>query len=241
MPGIDEAQILASRKILEASAREKQKYYITIEGKQFVVLPGVFSPKYFGSTKIFSAQFPYRQGDTVLEIGCGTGITSVLAAQRGATRVLSVDISSAAVENARANAAFHGVSEIVEARLSDLFSRVRPAEKFSTIYWNTNFIGVQRDYVYRSVLERSLFDPGYQYLDRFIGDAQRYLLPSGRLLVGFGDIGDDAELRRMANSYCFQMSEIGRGEGTEGGPVNFILLELRPTNLMQGRVRVTRL
>jgi release factor glutamine methyltransferase len=226
MPIVDSKQVQDSRRILELSQREPEEYGVTVCGRQFIVLPGVFSPKYFDSTRIFSEQFPFRPHEDFLEVGCGTGVTSVLAALNGAQRILAVDINPVAVENTRINATLHGVGSVVESRVSDLFSAVPDSDQFDTIYWNTNFIYVEPDYEYQSALERALYDPGYRYHDRFLAHAPRYLRSGGRLILGFGDFGDSAELRRLCATHHFQMKEISRDVGEEGRPVTFILYEL---------------
>ena len=50
-----------------------------------------------------------RPGDTVLDVGCGTGLLGIAAALMGAD-VLGVEIDPSAVERARANAELNGVS-----------------------------------------------------------------------------------------------------------------------------------
>lgn len=222
----DPSQVSASRRVLQRSQCEVKPYFVTVAREDFIVLPHVFSPKYFGSTDVFSELFPYRPGDRLLEVGCGAGITSILAAKQGASRVLAVDINPIAVENARLNTEIHGVSDVVETRLSDLYSAVRSDERFSTIYWNSNFIYVEPTYTYESVLEMALFDPGYKHLEAFVRGASRHLDAGGRVIVGFGDFGDQWRLAEFANRNEFEMREICRGPGDEEGPVSFILFEL---------------
>jgi len=50
----------------------------------------------------------------VLDVGCGSGLLAILAAFRGADRVVAVDIDLAAVEATLANAMVNGVGELVE-------------------------------------------------------------------------------------------------------------------------------
>lgn len=52
---------------------------------------------------------------TVLDVGCGSGVLSVLAAQLGAPYVEAIDISAAAIGATRANAERNGVAGIVDA------------------------------------------------------------------------------------------------------------------------------
>src|SRR5262245_29793863 len=75
-----------------------------VEGFDLEVFPGVFHPKYFGSSTIlgrFVSQLPLT-GKSFLEIGCGSGIVALCAARQGAT-VTAVDINPDAVRCTIAN------------------------------------------------------------------------------------------------------------------------------------------
>lgn len=99
-----------------------------------VVHPGVFFPQFTISTKMLLQFLEEKDlaGKTFLELGCGTGLVSVLAAQRGA-RVTSSDINSAAIENATDNAERNSVK--IETILSDLFTEI-PTQIFDIIIIN---------------------------------------------------------------------------------------------------------
>ena len=58
--------------------------------------------------------------ETVLDVGCGSGILSIAAAKLGARDVLGIDIDETAVEVAKENIALNGVSDIASARAGDL-------------------------------------------------------------------------------------------------------------------------
>nr|WP_228288126.1 50S ribosomal protein L11 methyltransferase [Thermosipho ferrireducens] len=73
-----------------------------------------------------------KPGDVVLDLGCGSGILSILAKKMGAGRVVAVDNDPLAVEVAKENAKKNGVD--IEIRQSDLFSNV--TGKFDLIISN---------------------------------------------------------------------------------------------------------
>ncbi|MBA2324208.1 MAG: methyltransferase [Pseudonocardiales bacterium] len=62
-----------------------------------------------------------RPTDRVLDMGTGSGVNAILAAQRG-SEVLGVDLNPAAVDAARRNADRHEVQARFEA--SDIYSAV---------------------------------------------------------------------------------------------------------------------
>ncbi|MBL4710023.1 MAG: methyltransferase [Flavobacteriales bacterium] len=98
-----------------------RKYnYRQIKG---IILPGVFYPYFTISTKLlleFIEDLDLR-GKSLLELGCGTGMISTLAAKKGA-KVLASDINPAAIENVGLNATKNAVK--LELILSDLFEKI---------------------------------------------------------------------------------------------------------------------
>jgi ribosomal protein L11 methyltransferase len=57
-----------------------------------------------------------RKGLSVLDVGTGSGILSIAAAQLGSGEVWGLDIDGAAIENARENVKLNSVSDIVKIR-----------------------------------------------------------------------------------------------------------------------------
>src|SRR3989338_344677 len=128
-----------TRKILEQSNAETESYKVTILGKEFIVYPNVFSPKYFNDTELFAENLPVKKGEELLEIGPGTGAISIIAVYKRAKKVLAIDINPDAVSNTQANIALHKMEGKIEARLGDLFTPIKQDEKFDAIFWNTPF------------------------------------------------------------------------------------------------------
>ena len=168
----------------------------TLLGQSWELLDGVFSPTYTPITELFSSWLPYPQGGAFLEMGCGAGVTAVVAAQEGC-QVTALDIAGQAVENTRRNVARHGVGDRVRVRQSDLFDALGPAEKFDVIFWNSNFAEPPADFVNSTDLHHAFFDPQYDTHRRFAAEAPARLTERGRLLLGFTSIGNAALLAEI--------------------------------------------
>lgn len=65
-----------------------------------------------------------RKGDTLLDIGCGSGILSIAGALLGAGEAVGVDIDATAVRVARENAALNRVDTVTDYRQGDLTETV---------------------------------------------------------------------------------------------------------------------
>lgn len=83
----------------------------------------VFRPNH--TSQMIASALEIEPGDTVIEVGCGVGIVSIVAARLGAGRVIGTDISEEAIGFARANADKLGVGDRIDFRVGDLFDPVR--------------------------------------------------------------------------------------------------------------------
>ena len=94
-----------------------------LRGLRLTVPVGVFPPRLFFSTKLVCRTVARTdvRGKRFLEVGCGSGAVSVVAARAGA-RVTAIDISAAACAATRANAAANAV--VVDVLESDLFAAI---------------------------------------------------------------------------------------------------------------------
>ena len=203
----------------------------TLLGRTWDLLDGVFSPTYTPVTELFSSWLPYPRGGSFLEMGSGTGVTSVVAAQSGCRAVTALDISAAAVENTRRNVERHGVGGTVRVLHSDLFSALEPDEQFDLIYWNSNFAEAPEDFVNETDLHHAFFDPSYEAHRGYAREGPRHLTATGRLLLGFSSIGNTALLAEITARAGLETVTLRsqRRRLDERTEIEFQLLELRPT------------
>ena len=109
-------------------------------GGELIVLPGVFNPleaevRVLPFLKENEGLFPNKE---VLEMGTGSGIISLYAAQLGAARVVATDINPNAIRSTQQNAERLGLSSVLEARLvppsdTSAYSVIRPEETFDIV------------------------------------------------------------------------------------------------------------
>ncbi|OJT26084.1 hypothetical protein BO221_09675 [Archangium sp. Cb G35] len=185
--------------VLQRSQAETFPHEIQQLGMPFVVFRNVFSPKYLPAAENFARALPFRRGMHFLEIGPGIGVISVAAALAGAERVVAIDINQDAVDNTRANFVKHGVEARADARQGDLFSALRPGEKFDLIFWNVPFLHETPPEL--GLLERSITDPNYETVKRYMLEGLEQLRPGGRLTAGFSStIGDLRFLEAIAQA-----------------------------------------
>jgi release factor glutamine methyltransferase len=112
----------------------RKKRTFRYENISLTILPGVFHPGLFGSSKFLLQYLNEAEvsGKTFLDVGTGSGAIAIMAATRGAN-VTAIDLSTIAVENAALNAKQNNVG--INVLHSDLFSAVPPTT-FDFIFIN---------------------------------------------------------------------------------------------------------
>lgn len=228
---IDSRQVELSKEMIRASEKEDKSYTVSICEMRFTIQPNVFSPKYFHSTRVFAEILKPRRNECFLEVGCGSGVLTVLAIKRGAANAVAVDINPLAVQNTLCNVRDHGLLDVIDVRLSDVFSSVHESERFDTILWNAPFVPIETNYSHASPVEMAIFDPGYRAIIRFLKDAPDFLAENGRVLFGFGDFGDQLLFDQLCKRYGYDKELLGKGRGYEGRGVEFLLYELRRSTI----------
>jgi len=185
-------------------------------GLEWDLLDDVWPPYYSPGGELFADLIPFASMSSFLEMGCGTGIVSVLAARAGVERVIGLDINPAAVRNTGMNAERHGVADRVSARESDLYSAVGPSERFDGIYWNPPFLNAPDDKVETSIWHETMFDPEYAKMRRFLTEGRGLLTARGRAYLWFGEaLGNPTLVSDLAEETGYELDVLKKIEMSE--------------------------
>lgn len=174
-------------------------------GTTFTLLPGVFSPALSRSTEFFVRQLvPRVKGKVLFEVGCGSGVVSILCAVGGAARVTCTDVSDAAVRCAEVNVLRHDVGHIVEVINASNFNAVK--QRYDIVFFALPYVYVPDigPIVSRfGPLAYSIFDEGYLSQRTFLVQAPSVVKPGGEILLGFSKVGDVRRfLRNVRQARC---------------------------------------
>lgn len=166
---------------------------------------GVFPPAPMSRLLGEAVSAEVGASDRVLDMGTGSGVNAILAAQQGA-EVLAVDINPAAVEAAAANVERCGVANRVEVRAGDLFDGLH--DRFDVVVYDPPF----RWFPPIDMLERAFTDSGYETLERFFAQVSDHLAPGGRVLMFFGTTGDIDHFHRLAARNSLDVEALDNAE-----------------------------
>lgn len=218
--------IKGTNQILEYCRQEKVIYEITILGKNFVVYPNVFSPKYFNDTEFFAHNIPISYGENVLEVGSGTGVISIFAIYKGARKVIATDINLNAVQNTKENVCRHQLEDKIEVRHGNVFDPIHSNEIFDLIFWNLPFGYIEAENT--ELIEYAVHDPFYRSIKKFIINAKNYLKKDGRICVGFSStLGNFELLKQLVYEANMSMREVTALNPTNNNPFRLEIFEIK--------------
>ena len=148
----------------------------------------------------------------ICDVGTGSGIIAVCAAKHlPKAQILALDISPAALEVARSNAAAHGVQERIEFLESDLFAAVPRDRRFDFVVSNPPYVtqaemaGLARevrDHEPRVALVAG--DRGTEVIEALLPQAAERLNPGGHLLIEISPMLHDAVQSLLAADPRFE-------------------------------------
>jgi SAM-dependent methyltransferase len=139
-------------------------------------------------------------GDTVIDIGCGSGVLAIVAALLGAGRVYGTEVNEEAVGYARRNAEALGVADRVEIHHGSLFEPLGDLKADVVI---GDVAGIP-DAI---AVETGWYPGGYsggptgaEVPVAMLQATRGHLLPGGRLYLPTGSIQDEGAVLRAARA-----------------------------------------
>lgn len=193
----DHAEVFA--RLVEERAKGKPLQYITgrqeFFGLDFEVTPDVLIPRPETELLVETALTLLTNSDALIcDVGTGSGCVAVsLLHERQNARGVAIDISPAAIEVAKRNAATHKVSARLEFLFSDCFAEVKPETLFDVIVSNPPYIpagdlkGLQREVRdHEPHLALDAGADGLSIIRRLLTDAGAFLKTGGYLLFEIG-------------------------------------------------------
>jgi len=183
-------------------SKERNHTYKDITVK---VLPGVFHPGLFFSTKILLKYLESIElkDKTLLELGAGTGLISIFAANQNA-KVTATDINSSAIKNIKLNAEMNSVE--LKVLHSDLFTYI-PEQTFDFIIINPPYYPKdpkdEKEYAWFCGSDFSFF----KRLFKQIGD---YICTSTNEIMILSEDCDIEMIKSLAKENDFALNELHR-------------------------------
>ena len=180
-----------------------QEYPIPALGTSLVAFENVLAPRSQETIACFqdglqSIKRHLPQQTEVLEVGCGSGCLTLLAAQELAdleVKIRASDLLPEAVATTRYNisrcSSRAGLVQLLPP--GDLFAPVPDGRRFDLVIFNAPWV-VSRA---RNRAELAIHDEGQRILRRFFDDAPQHLKPDGRILLGYADASGSKAIQNL--------------------------------------------
>jgi release factor glutamine methyltransferase len=166
------------------------------------IVPGVFHPGFFFSTKLLISFLEKQNldGKKFLEMGCGSGLVSIVTAKQNA-KVTAADISHEAIVCTKNNAAKNNAQiSVIE---SNLFKSI-PPQQF-------DIIAVNPPYYKKKPVSPDQFawycGENLEYFNDFFQQARLFVSDSSRIIMVLSDECDMEGIRSIAlkNGWIWEM------------------------------------
>jgi methylase of polypeptide subunit release factors len=151
----------------------------------------------------------FEPGSVVVDVGCGSGILSIIAAKLGASRVYGVDAAEGTVEVATANAEAHGVADRVVFAQGDMFDPLDSSVEADVVIGDVS--GIPDEIASASGWFPSGLSGGPTGAElpmRMIEESKRLLRRGGSLFLPTGSLQDENSILDRARSVFGSMRQL---------------------------------
>ena len=166
---------------------------------ELLVFDSVYEPR--EDSFLLANSLPKIQGLEVLDIGCGTGIQSINASQKGAKSVLAIDINPQAIENTKQNCTAQKIGN-VSAMESNLFEKI--PQKFDVIIFNPPYLPSEPTVPIPPFKSDEIKEPeldggknGFEIIKEFIIRTGEHLKPKGMVFFLASSLNNFQELEKL--------------------------------------------
>ncbi|MBL1278283.1 MAG: tRNA (adenine(22)-N(1))-methyltransferase TrmK [Ectothiorhodospiraceae bacterium] len=183
---------------------------LKVNDHAFLVPEGVTRPS-IQSVYLLS-HWVIKPGESVLDLGTGSGVQAVFAAEIS-DHIVATDISVDAVSTAKLNVKRFGYEDKIEVRLGDLFGALKPDERFDVVLFNIDYPSNEYSQFWWEIHER------------FFADVLKHLKPEGRIYYQIGLIDNIPNVKAMADKNGLRIMRMRMDERLifQRSPVVFML------------------
>ena len=194
----DKLEIVKEKAIQRAQTREPIQHIIGFAdfmGEKFIVNPSVLIPRDETEILVRKAIEIINKNNLkhALDVGTGSGCIACMIAKYTDCQIVGLDISNDALSTALDNASRLNLFNKAIFRKSDIFSNVKPSEKFDIIISNPPYIPIIKK---TELQEEVKYDPelalftkdneGVEFYSRIISGSSAVLNPKGYLAFELG-------------------------------------------------------
>lgn len=212
-------KIVEEKAKFRAATRQPIQYIIgqaDFMGEKFLVNPSVLIPRDETEILVRKSVEIIRENDFkhALDIGTGSGCIACMIAMLTDCQIIGVDISTEAIHTAFSNMEKFELFNKATFRKSDIYSKIRPEEKFDIIISNPPYIPpmmkktIQKEVSFEP--DTALYtqdDKGLEFYERIIKDAPNFLNKEGYLIFELG-LGQSQDVAQLMNDNGFRSIQV---------------------------------
>ncbi len=158
------------------------------------VFPSVYEPR--EDSYLLLEYVKCKQGEKVLDIGCGSGIIAIKAALQGA-KVFAIDLNPEAVKNTLFNARINNVK--IYCIVGNLFDPLNTRIKFDKIFFNPPYLPEMPSDKYS--LAWAGGKEGIEIAKKFIIAAKDFLSAKGEIFLVISSSGNKERFMKIVKEF----------------------------------------